>query len=255
MCYRSRKNISYLLYYHSGSLAWIIPSWPHTPCLEGATSGGQEASPAWGPSSKQQTDWFPLWHQMSGSTRLFWTKKPWLQNHPNQHNRWGTSELSFYVSVIRITKTNRNHQALWETQKWPWGWVIHINDREPWGLWLCSCLDCSLMGSLSIKSRCPLSPSPKTVLCLWSRLWRDHIPRYLPGLWWRNAFHNHTQRCWCHPKGSWGWRTLTILGQLGRKSWKACRLELVHQRGCEDILNGEELQGSDPCSNREVNSS
>ena len=23
------------------------------------------------------------------------------------------------VSMIRITKTNRNHQALWETQKWP----------------------------------------------------------------------------------------------------------------------------------------
>lgn len=48
---------------------------------------------------------------------------------------------------------------------------------------------------------------------------------------------------------------LYCIGAIRQKSWKACRLELVHQRGCEDVLNGEELQGSDPCSKREVNSS
>ena len=157
--------------------------------------------------------------------------------------------------MIRITKTNRNHQALWETQKWPWGWVIHVNDREPWGLWLCSCLNCSLMRSMSFKSRCPLSPSRKTVLCLWSRLWRDHIPRHVPGLWWRNVFHNHTQRCWCHPKGSWGWRTVTILGQLGRKAGRLAAWSWFIREAVKTFWNGEELQGSVPSSNREVKSS
>lgn len=52
-----------------------------------------------------------------------------------------------------------------------------------------------------------------------------------------------------------GLEDCNCIGAIRQKSWKACRLELVHQRGCEDVLNGEELQGSDPCSNREVNSS
>ena len=42
-----------------------------------------------------------------------------------------------------MIKVNKNHQALWVTQKWHGGWVIHVNDRAPQGLWLCNHLDCS----------------------------------------------------------------------------------------------------------------
>lgn len=106
-------------------------------------------------------------------------------------------------------------------------------------------LTAPLVEPTSFKFRCLLSLSSRTMPYLCSRLWRDHIPSHLPGLWWRGAFHNNTQVCWCHlwaVYGQLGLEDCNYTGATRQEGWKACK----------EVPRVGELQGSDPCSNRNL---